>query len=205
MFTGIVEAVGRVRAMVGGRESSRIDVEAGDVSAGVKLGDSVAVNGACLTVTALDGQLVSFDAVRETLERTNLGELVAGSRVNLERAMRADARFDGHIVQGHVDGVGVVEGFERSGDDVRLEVECPEELAALLVDKGSVTVDGVSLTVVCAGSSGFDVVLIPHTLRETNLCDAGPGRKVNLEADVLGKYVRRYLEQMGVADRLAAH
>ena len=163
----------------------------------MKLGDSVAVNGCCLTVTRFgDGQLC-FDAVRETLERTSLGDLKPGSGVNLERAVRADGRLDGHIVQGHVDGTGRVRALERSGDDVRLEVGCGDELLRYLVPKGSVAIDGVSLTVVGVSGEGFDVALIPHTLAETNLGQRATGDRVNLETDVIGRYVVSYLERSG--------
>src|SRR5690606_2908944 len=156
----------------------------------------IAVNGACLTVTAVEDGCLAFDAVPETLARTSLGALAPGARVNLERAMRADGRFDGHIVQGHVDGTGRVRALERDGDDVRLRVACAPELARLLVPKGSVAVDGVSLTVAEVDDDGFAVALIPHTLAETNLGERRPGDLVNLEADVLGKYVLRYLERI---------
>ncbi len=195
MFTGIIEALGEVRAVEPGAESARIRIAAGEVTEGLKLGDSIAVNGACLTVAEIDGELLCFDAVRETLEKTALGELEAGSRVNLERALRADGRFDGHIVQGHVDGVGEVSRLERIGDDVKLFVACGRGFASQLVDKGSVTIQGVSLTVVEVGGDDFHVVLIPHTLERTTLGQLEPGSRVNLEADVLGKYVKRYLEQ----------
>ena len=200
MFTGIIEEVGRIVSMSvtpGEGESSfvRLRIDAPRISAGIGLGDSVAVNGVCLTVTRAEEQQVDFDAVRETLECSALGDLVAGSRVNLERAVQANGRLDGHIVQGHVDGVGTVVSLEQQGDDVRLVVRCAARLAGLLVDKGSVTIDGVSLTVVTAGEDCFDVALIPHTLRETTLGDYASGRRVNLEADILGKYVKAYLER----------
>ncbi|MGE4609778.1 MAG: riboflavin synthase, partial [Myxococcota bacterium] len=167
---------------------------------GVEIGDSVAVNGGCLTVTAIDGPRLGFDAIRETLDRTSMGGLAVGSRVNLERAMRASDRLDGHIVQGHVDGVGRVRELTRDGEDVRLVIDCGPEIVDFLVEKGSVTIDGVSLTVVGVSESGFDVALIPHTLDVTTLSDREPGDYVNLEADVLGKYVKRYLDRIAVAD-----
>jgi riboflavin synthase len=196
MFTGIIETVGEVETLEPHEQSTRICVHAPAIVEGVGLGDSIAVNGACLTVCVLSGDRFSFDAVRETLECTALGDLGVGSKVNLERAMRADGRFDGHIVQGHVDGVGAIERIERKGDDVELHVQCAPELADCLVDKGSVTVEGVSLTVVRVREKGFYVVLIPHTLRETTLGLLQPGSRVNLEADVLGKYVKRYMSQI---------
>lgn len=196
MFTGIVEAVGRVVALEPRGEQARLRIEAPRVADGTPIGASIAVNGACLTVVEATPEQVVFEAVRETLDRTSLGELRPGARVNLERALRADGRLDGHIVQGHVDGTGRVRSLERRGDDVRLAIECPPELARQLVPKGSIAVDGVSLTLVNVSDTGFDVALVPHTLAETNLGARRPGDRVNLEADVLGKYVLRYLERV---------
>ncbi len=196
MFTGIVEAVGQVVRIDHRGDLAALVIDAGIASGGAKVGDSIAVNGACLTVTACEGSRLSFEAVAETLQRTNLGDLAPGYAVNLERAVRADQRLDGHVVQGHVDATGRVRSLERRGDDVRLVVDCGREFADLLVDKGSVTIDGVSLTVVTAGSDGFDVALIPHTLEVTILGRRRPGDRVNLEADVLGKYVKKYVEKV---------
>jgi riboflavin synthase len=196
VFTGIIETVGRVAAIEAQSEKTRLAIDAPAVADGLPIGASVAVNGTCLTVVAVaDGQIV-FEAVRETLDRSSLGDLRAGSRVNLERAMRADGRLDGHIVQGHVDGTGRVRAIERQGDDVRFAVDCAPEFAALLVPKGSIAIDGVSLTLVQVEDTRFDVALIPHTLVATNLADRRPGDRVNLEADVLGKYVQKYLERI---------
>ena len=195
MFTGIIEAVGTLAALEPRGSNTGVVIEAPKIADGVRIGDSIAVNGACLTVTRIEGGRLHFDAVRETLERTSLGDQRVGARVNVERAMRADGRLDGHIVQGHVDGTGRVDALERSGDDVRFAVRCGPEIARYLVPKGSVAIDGVSLTVVGVSNAGFDVALIPHTLAETNLGDRRPGDRVNLEADVLGKYVVRYLER----------
>ncbi len=196
MFTGIVETVGTVTSLKPEEGRVRLVVEAPEVTEGVALGDSVAVNGACLTVAELGEGCLAFDAVRETLERTALGRLGEGSRVNLERAMRADARLDGHIVQGHVDGTGRVRELRRRGDDVQLFVDCDADFAGWLVEKGSVAIEGVSLTVVGVEAEGFDVALIPHTLAVTTLGELAPGTPVNLEADVLGKYVKRYLDRI---------
>ena len=195
MFTGIIEEIARVLSVEQDGDVVHLELEARVIREGLSLGDSIAVNGACLTIARIEGDRLSFDAVRETLDKTSLGDLAAGSRVNVERAMRADGRLDGHIVQGHVDGVGRVRVLDRRGDDVRLAVDCEPTLAGLLVDKGSVTVDGVSLTVVTAEPAGFDVALIPHTLAETTLGDLETGRRVNLEADILGKYVKTYLDR----------
>jgi riboflavin synthase len=196
VFTGIVEAIGTVVAVEPAGDLLRIAVEAPALAADARVGDSVAVRGACLTVTRAEAGRLHFEAVRETLARTALAELAPGARVNLERALRADARLDGHVVQGHVDGVGRVRELRREGEDVRLVVECPAQVAEHLVPKGSVAIDGVSLTVVGAGESAFDVALIPHTLAATTLGSLRPGDRVNLEADVLAKYVRRSVERI---------
>ena len=196
MFTGIVETVGTLRALHREDDLVRLRVEAPDIQQGVEVGDSISINGSCLTVTQRGEGCFHFEVTRETLERTSLGGLREGAHVNLERALRADSRLDGHIVQGHVDGTGEVDRLERDGEDVRLFVRCGGEIARDLVDKGSVTLDGVSLTVVVAGDAGFDVALIPHTLAATTLGELRPGDRVNLEADVLGKYVRRYMERV---------
>jgi riboflavin synthase len=200
VFTGIVEAVGTVVAVEPAARLLRFLVEAPALAGGARVGDSVAVRGACLTVTRVEGGRLGFEAVRETLERTALGDLAPGARVNLERPLRADGRLDGHLVQGHVDGVGRVRELRGEGGDVRLFVECPPEVARHLIEKGSVAVDGVSLTVVGVGEGGFDVALIPHTLATTTLGSLRPGDPVNLEADVLAKYVRRTVERI-LADR----
>jgi len=196
VFTGIVEAVGRVTRVERHGELARLTVEASRIAPEVRVGDSVAVNGCCLTATARDAGRLCFDVVQETLVRTALGAVAEGSRVNLERALRADGRLDGHLVQGHVDGTGRVERLARDGEDVRLFVSCAAEIADALVEKGSVAVDGVSLTVVDVSADGFEVALIPHTLSATTLGERAPGDRVNLEADVLGKYVKRYLERV---------
>jgi len=195
VFTGIVEGVGEVVAVTPRAESSRIAVRS-SLAREVRLGDSVAVNGCCLTIVEPHAEELRFDAIRETLEKTALGDLAAGSRVNLERAMAASARFDGHIVQGHVDEAGRVRAWRRRGEDVQLFVQTSREFAANCIPKGSVTVQGVSLTIVGVAEDGFDVALIPHTLQVTTLGALQPGARVNLEADVLGRYVRKYLERM---------
>jgi riboflavin synthase len=196
VFTGIIETTGEIRSREPSGSLVRLAVYAPSVASDVAVGDSIAVNGTCLTVTETDGATVQFDAVRETLDQTSLGALEVGGRVNLERALRASGRLDGHIVQGHVDGVGRVRDLVRDGDDVRLYVSCDRNVSQFLVRKGSVAIDGVSLTVVGVDAEGFDVALIPQTLKETTLGERRVGDRVNLEADVLGKYVKRYLEQI---------
>jgi riboflavin synthase len=196
MFTGIVETIGIIEGVEPGDDLTRLVVGAESIADGMKLGDSVAVNGGCLTVTSIRDGRFAFEAIPETMERTSLGDLKVGARVNLERAMRAGDRLDGHIVQGHVDGVGTVRQVIQDGNDVRLQIDCDPELADCVVEKGSIAVDGVSLTVAALLPSGFEVALIPHTLEVTTLSDRQPHDRVNLEVDVLGKYVKRYLERV---------
>jgi len=189
VFTGIVEEMGTVLALEPGQGgSARIRIGATKVLAGLEVGDSVAVNGACLTVVELDDHSWCADAVAETLSRTNLADLATGDRVNLERALRMGDRLGGHLVQGHVDGVGTL--VSAAPD---LVVALPEGLARYLVPKGSVTVDGVSLTVVEAGSAHFSVAVIPHTAKVTTLGQRRVGERVNLELDLIAKYVERLL------------
>jgi riboflavin synthase len=199
LFTGIVEAVAEVVAVEPRGPGARLVVEAPAIAAEARVGDSVAVNGCCLTVASLSGGRVAFDAVRETLDRTALGALRPGARVNLERALRADGRFDGHIVQGHVDETGTVRALRREAHDTRLSIATSARFADWLIEKGSVTVDGVALTVVGLARDGFDVALIPHTLAVTTLAGLATGQAVNLEADVLGKYVRSYLQRVSAS------
>jgi riboflavin synthase len=198
VFTGIVREVGRVAALEGGKAGVRLRVAAPRTAPGVGLGDSVAVNGVCLTVTAIDDATLAFDAVPETLRRTSLARLREGVAVNLEPALRAGEPLGGHIVQGHVDGVGRVRSVEPEGEGRRVAIEAPPALLRYLVEKGSVAVEGVSLTVAALDEDAFAVALIPHTLAETTLGGLAPGDEVNLEVDVLAKYVERL-----VAPRLA--
>ena len=197
MFTGLVEAlapVERVDAEGGGRAVVVAAPFAGELA----LGDSVAVNGACLTVVAHDAVRCRFQAGPETLRRTNLGGLRPGDRVNLERALRVGDRLGGHLVQGHVDGLGRVRDRTRQGEWEVVWFACPAELAAQMVPKGSVTVDGVSLTLVDVTADAFSVALIPHTLARTTLGFKRPGDAVNLETDILAKYVWKCLRGGGV-------
>lgn len=193
MFTGIVEELVEVLSLDPADKGTRIVVknEFDDVP---QIGDSIAVNGVCLTVVDNEGAELAFDAVYETMQRSNLGDLVVGSRVNLERPMRADGRFDGHVVQGHVDGRGTLVDRSSEGESDRLRVELAPELARYVVEKGSITVDGVSLTVTGVGTDWFEFVVIPHTLEVTTLGSKEIGELVNLEVDVIAKYVERLLE-----------
>jgi riboflavin synthase alpha subunit len=193
MFTGIIREVGH-DASVGARgEGMWLEVEAPTTSAQANVGDSVAINGVCLTVVAVANGRMAFDAVPETLARTSLGRLGTGSRVNLEPALRAGEPLGGHYVQGHVDGVGSVREVADEGEGKRIWVDAPEELLRYVVEKGSIAVEGTSLTVAGLDETGFAVALIPHTLAETTLGELTPGETVNLEADVLAKYVERLL------------
>jgi riboflavin synthase len=191
MFTGIVRELGTV-VSVEGEESVRLELEAPETAGGVGIGDSVAVGGVCLTVVAIDGTRLAFDAVPETLSRTSLGSLAHGSRVNVEPALRAGDPLGGHYVQGHVDGVGTVVSVEPEAGGARIAIAAPE-LVRYCVEKGSITVEGVSLTVAAVDEDGFEVALIPHTLEVTTLGKLEPGDSVNLEADVLAKYAEKLL------------
>jgi riboflavin synthase len=204
MFTGLVESLGTVRDLVSEGAGRRLTVGAPDISAELVLGESVAVNGACLTVVACDAETCSFQLAPETLHRTNLGELRPGDRVNLERALRVSDRFGGHLVQGHIDGVGHVAERVTEGDWVTVWFSCPPNLAEQMVSKGSVAVDGVSLTLVEVGTDRFSVALIPHTLANTTLGFKGPGVTVNLETDLLAKYVWKCLSCMQAPDDASA-
>ena len=193
MFTGIVEELGTVAGVVDQGDAVRLTVTARTVLPGTAAGDSIAVNGCCLTVSDLRDDTFTADVMRETLEKTSTGGLAVGDRVNLERAVRADARLGGHLVQGHVDAVGTVVARSPSRHWDLVEVALPADLSRYLVDKGSITVDGVSLTVVLAGPDSFTVSLIPETLARTTLGTRRPGDRVNLEVDVLAKYVEKLL------------
>lgn len=196
MFTGLVEALGVVARIVPDGPSQRLEIDAGASAEETAVGDSVAINGCCLTVVRRQGGRLSFQAGPETLAKTNLGRLAAGDKVNLERAMRPSARLGGHIVQGHVDGVGTVLERRREGEWETVWFAAGS-LARQMVPKGSVAVDGVSLTVVDVSDERFSVALIPHTLAATTLGFKRAGATVNLETDILGKYVLAYLERIG--------
>ncbi len=193
MFTGLIREVGTVVSLDGGSDGVRLTVEAPATAAGAELGDSIAIDGVCLTVVAAGKAELSFDAVPETLDRTTLGTLDHGSRVNLEPALRAGEALGGHYVQGHVDGVGSVRSVEPEGDGKRIWFDAPAELLRYVVEKGSIAVQGTSLTVAAVDDGGFAVALIPHTLAATTLGVLEPEDPVNLEADVLAKYVERLL------------
>lgn len=200
MFTGIIEEIGTITAVQKGAKSIRLTIKADMIFEDMKLGDSIAVNGVCLTVTDFRQNTFSADVMNETLSRSDLGRLSAGSRVNLERAMQANGRFGGHIVSGHIDGTGEIIRKEHDDNAVWLTVTAPEEIMKYIVEKGSVTIDGVSLTVARVSDRHFAVSIIPHTGKATILLDKKPGDTVNLEIDIIGKYIERFLSAQPAND-----
>lgn len=193
MFTGIIEEVGTVRAVVSGSEWGHITLQARRVLEGTRRGDSIAVNGVCLTVTDLFSDGFTADVMAETMRRSNLGKLTVGRAVNLERAMAAGGRFGGHIVSGHVDNLGEIVQIKQEGNAVWLKLAAPDEIMALVVEKGSIAMDGVSLTVARREAHTFSVSLIPTTQQDTTLLHKRVGDFINLETDIIGKYVRQLM------------
>lgn len=193
MFTGIVEEVGKVKRVVSGSTDGELQISAKKVLEGTKIGDSIAVNGVCLTVTKLYNDGFVANVMPETLRRTNLGELHIGDLVDLERAMAADGRFGGHIVSGHIDGVGTICEVKNEGNAVWVRIKAEQCILNLIVEKGSITIDGISLTIATICDTDFQVSLIPHTAKETILLRKGVGAKVNLENDIVGKYVQKLM------------
>ena len=189
MFTGIVEEIGTVKSV----QSKVITIEASKIFDDLHLGDSVAVNGTCLTVSSFDNKIFNADVTQETLNRTNLGSLKNGSKVNLERAMTLSGRFGGHIVSGHIDGGGSIKSMKKDDNAIILTIEVSKHLMKYIVEKGSVAVDGISLTVASLTDNSFSIAVIPHTLKETVSYYKKEGDKVNIENDVIGKYVERLL------------
>lgn len=189
MFTGLVEEIGRVNGVTARGPGSRIEISAATVTQGLKLGDSIAVNGACLTAVAIGPHDFAVDCVAETLRRTALGEIQAGAEVNLERAMCLGDRLGGHLVQGHVDGVGEITGCIPEGEGYRLRISVPAELMTFVVEKGSIAIDGVSLTVAERHTDAVTIALIPHTTANTTLGPRRVGTLSNLEVDLVAKYV----------------
>ncbi len=195
MFTGIVEEKGRVATIEAGASGgARLWIEAGHVLDDVRVGDSIAVNGCCLTVAALAPGRWAADIVPETLARTSIGTWREGRAVNLERSLRLDQRLGGHLVQGHVDGVGEVAAMRAEGDGLRMTLRVPESLRRFVAEKGSLAVDGVSLTVAALTADGCEIALVPHTLQVTAAEGWTPGGAVNLEVDLLARYMARLLE-----------
>jgi riboflavin synthase len=193
LFTGLIAEMGEVAGLTKGAGAARLDLHSRVLSSDAAIGDSIAVNGVCLTVVEKRGDLLAFDLSDETLRSTNLGSLRLKDRVNLEPSLRADAKLGGHFVTGHIDGVGSIRSKAVSGDVYKIVIHSGGQIAGLLVEKGSVAVDGISLTVVEVFREGFSIVVIPHTARMTTVGYKEAGGSVNVEADILGKYVSRFL------------
>ncbi len=195
MFTGIIEEIGTISSVAEGSLSAVVTIQASKVLEGSQAGDSIAVNGVCLTVTSIHGGLFTADVMAETLRRSSLGSLSKGSRVNLERAMHANGRFGGHIVSGHIDGTGTIVSKAREDNAVWVTINTDKRILKYIVEKGSIAIDGTSLTVAAVNDSDstFSVSVIPHTAKETIILGKGAGDIVNLENDVIGKYVERLL------------
>jgi riboflavin synthase len=194
MFTGIIEELGTIQTLTQARDGARIIVHAPTILSDAKIGDSIAVNGVCLTVVEKTVTTFAADISAETLRRTSLKQIRTGSKVNLERPMTPNARFGGHIVQGHVDAMGEFSSAKAEGDGWNVRIKFPPELGKYIVEKGSITVDGISLTVAALGDDWFEIAVIPHTWKVTNLSTLKPGAAVNLEVDVIAKYVERMLK-----------
>ena len=193
MFTGIVTEMGEIESLRRAGATTRLVLKAKTVSTDAKIGDSISINGTCLTVVTIDGEKLGFDVSDETLKHTSLAGLRQRDRVNLEPALRPDTRLGGHFVTGHIDGAGTIRKKERTGEVIRIEIATDPSIADQLVEKGSVAVDGISLTVVDVFRDGFSLVIIPHTAEVTTIGFKGPGDKVNVEVDILGKYVSKFL------------
>lgn len=196
MFTGIVEELGSVRRVLPGSRAGKIVIAAHKVLEGTRTGDSIAVNGVCLTVVALGDDEFTADVMPETLRKTGLGQLKVGDPVDLERAMAADGRFGGHIVSGHIDGTGRIREMRQEQNAVVVSIEAPAHIMKLIVEKGSIAIDGISLTVASVAQASFTVSIIPHTAAETVLLKKRAGDMVNLENDIVGKYVQKLLSDI---------
>lgn len=203
MFTGIVEEIGEVRNIKRGAKSARLTIKGSVVLQDARLGDSIAVNGVCLTVTDMDisAQTFSADVMAESMRRTALGTLTVGSRVNLERAMAANGRFGGHIVSGHIDGTGTIREMKREDNAVWVTVDADAGILRYIIEKGSIAIDGISLTVAYVDDTCFKVSIIPHTASETTLLSKKAGDLVNLENDVIGKYVEKLMHRADVPEK----
>ena len=191
MFTGIIEEIGTVRRIEHGAKGARLTIQAKTVLEDTRIGDGIATNGVCLTVVSMTGDSFSADVMAESLRRSSLGTLQGGSPVNLERAMAANGRFGGHIVSGHIDGTGTIASQKREDNAVWVKIKTPAPLLRYIVEKGSIAIDGVSLTVAAVTDTDFSVSIIPHTGAQTILLGKKPGDPVNLECDVIGKYVEK--------------
>ncbi len=193
MFTGIVEEKGIIKSIKKGTKSAALSIKGDVVTNGTHIGDSIAVNGICLTVTSITGNTFTADVMAETMRRTSLASLVAGCEVNLERAMAADGRFGGHIVSGHIDGTGIISKLEREDNAVWITITTEPAILKYIIEKGSIAIDGISLTVAYVDTNCFKVSIIPHTAENTTLLNKKQGETVNLENDIIGKYVEKLL------------
>ena len=198
MFTGLVEEIGLCEDLQRSAGSARLLIQAPGISCGVKIGDSISVNGCCLTAISIRDGIMTFDLLDETLQRTNLQDLIPGKKVNLERSLLADGRLGGHFVQGHVDATIPVVAILQQGSDLRIDFKVPPEFAAYVAYKGSVAINGVSLTIAEVTADSFAVWIIPHTASHTNLGDLREGDLVNLECDMLAKYAARIMQMRGI-------
>lgn len=199
MFTGIIEEIGEIKSIKKGAKSATLTIQGSVVTEDSRIGDSIAVNGVCLTATSINGNIFTADVMAETMRRSSLGQLGSGSKVNLERAMAANGRFGGHIVSGHIDGCGTIRSFVREDNAVWVTIDAPANILKYIIEKGSIAIDGISLTVAYVDDICFKVSIIPHTAGETTLLMKKPGDTVNLENDVIGKYVEKLLRLGGGA------
>jgi riboflavin synthase len=196
MFTGLVETICTVKSIRSSGDSTLLDIDLGELAGGSKIGDSIAIDGVCLTITRIEGATASFDAGAETLAKSTLGKLRPASQVNIERAMKATDRFGGHFVQGHIDGTAMIRAIDKHGDFADFAFAAETELLDTMVVKGSVAVDGVSLTIANIEQNGFRIAIIPETLRRTTLGKARTGDCVNIETDIIVKTIKRQLENI---------
>ncbi|MDD3393651.1 MAG: riboflavin synthase [Anaerotignum sp.] len=194
MFTGLIEEIGSIEKIISQKSGGQLVIHSKTVLEGTKLGDSIAINGVCLTVTAFTNTTFTADVMPETLKRSNLGQLQNGSPVHLERAMAANGRFGGHMVSGHIDGTGVIAAKKQEGNAIRLFILADAPLLNQIIEKGSIAIDGVSLTVISVDKERFSVGIIPHTSTQTTLLDKKTGDRVNLETDIIAKYLQHFLE-----------
>ena len=194
IFTGIIEELGVVKSIAINGASGCITIKAKKVLEGTQLGDSIAVNGTCLTVTSINSDGFSADVMAETVRRTSLSQVGKGDKVNLERAMTLNGRFGGHIVSGHIDGTGTITKYKKEENAIWVTIKVPEEILDLIVEKGSICIDGISLTVATVSDRDFQVSIIPHTAKETTLIQKKVGSLVNLENDIVGKYIKKFME-----------
>ncbi|MHC6178940.1 riboflavin synthase [Clostridium sp. JNZ X4-2] len=193
MFTGIIEEIGKIVSVQRGKKSSRLYIQGDNIFNDLKKGDSIAVNGVCLTVCSFQNKVFTADVMSETLSRSSLGALKSGINVNLERAMSINGRFGGHIVSGHIDGTGIISNLRKDDNALWVTVTTSEKIMRYIVEKGSISIDGISLTVVKVDSDSFQVSIIPHTVSSTTLTGKSIGKTVNLEVDIIGKYIERFL------------